>query len=297
MHPHPITSPRGSAGGDTTRPNLAAVYDCSLGGKDNVEADREAFETIRQAVPRVGAISRMNRRWLHRVVRYLAGFADIDQFLDIGAGLPTVVDTRGLPAVGNTHQIAQLENAEATVVYVDNDPMCCAHGRVLLERNENTHYVQADILDVGTVLENREVTRHLDVKRPIAVLLCGLLHHLDDRIDPAGVMREYNTQLPGGSYVAITNFWDPGCEDPKLHGLAMQLQEAFVEGVGSGWYRTRDQLLEYFEGLDLVPPGLAELEDWFPYGPPVRQRLLEERVMLGGVGHKKMPPPPRLRTL
>ncbi|WP_280489945.1 SAM-dependent methyltransferase [Nocardia carnea] len=283
----PRTSVRVPVGVDITRPSIARVYDYSLGGKDNYDVDRVAFEQILEYAPRQGDVSRMNRRWLHRVVRYLAGPAGIDQFLDIGAGLPTV---------GNTHQIAQQENREAEVVYVDNDPVCCAHGRVLLEQNENTHYVQGDILQEGTLLENQLIAQYLDLDRPIAVLVCGVLHHLDDDLDPAGVMREYNKLLADGSYVAITNFWDPDGENPELSVLARNVQRAFVEmGLGSGWYRTRGQLLEYFDGLDLIPPGLTELENWWPSGPLWRSLLPEERIVLGGVGHKRMPAPPRLR--
>jgi hypothetical protein len=273
------TGVRVPVGVDTTRPSIARVYDYSLGGKDNYDVDRAAFEQIQRIAPRQGDVSRMNRRWLHRVVRYLAGPAAIDQFLDIGAGLPTV---------GNTHQIAQQENPEATVVYVDNDPVCNAHGRVLLEQNENTHFVSGDLLEENTLLEKKNVLQYLDMDRPIAVILCGLLHHVDDDLEPARVMREYISRLPAGSYVAITNFWDPADENPELHDLAERLERAFTEmGLGSGWYRTRAQQLEYFDGLEIIAPGLVELEDWWPAGPATRPRLPEEKVVIGGVGYKR----------
>ncbi|WP_280490400.1 SAM-dependent methyltransferase, partial [Nocardia carnea] len=129
-------------------------------------------------------------------------------------------------------------------------------------------------------------------------LVCGLLDLLVDVLDPGGVMREYYKRLADGSYVALTNFWDPEGENPELSVLARNLQRAFVEmGLGSGWYRPRDRLLEYLDGLDLIPPGLVELEDWFPSGPPARSRLPEERVLLGGVGHKRMPAPVQLRQV
>ncbi|WP_280426386.1 SAM-dependent methyltransferase [Nocardia carnea] len=291
----PHTGIRAPVGVDTTQPSIARVYDFSLGGKDNYAADRAAFEKILEIAPRQGDVSLMNRRWLHRVVRFLAGPAGIDQFLDIGAGLPTV---------GNTHQIAHEEHREASVVYVDNDPVVAAHGQVLLEQNQYTHFVQADILEPGTLLENRTVTQYFELDRPIALLVCGLLHHLDDDADPARLMREYIERLPTGSYVAITNFWDPGEEDAELHDLARRLERAFVElGLGSGWYRTRSQQMEYFDGLELLspgwnePPGLTELEEWWPSGPSTRERFPEERLVLGGVGHKAMPDPPRLRAV
>ncbi|WP_040839566.1 SAM-dependent methyltransferase, partial [Nocardia brevicatena] len=175
-------SDRKPVGVDTTRASIARVYDYSLGGKDNYEVDRAALQQILEVAPRQGDVSKMNRRWLHRVVRYLGGTAGIDQFLDIGAGLPTV---------GNTHEIAQQQNPEARVVYVDNDPVCNAHGRVLLEQNEYTHFVSADLTEEGTLLSQEKITRYFDMDRPIGLILCGILHHLDDQDDPAGITKRY----------------------------------------------------------------------------------------------------------
>jgi hypothetical protein len=270
-------------GADTARPSIARVHDFSLGGKDNYEVDRAAFARVLEVAPGQCEVSRMNRRWRHRVVRYLAGPAGVDQFLDVGAGLPTV---------GNTSEVAQLENPVARVVYVDNDPVCAAHGRVLLERNDRTHYVLADFLGSGTLLGNPDVLRYLELDRPIGVLVCGLLHHLDADLDPAGVMGELIERLPPGSYVAVTNFLDPADEDPDIHRLARDSEQAFIAGLGSGWYRTHAQHLDYFAGLELLPPGLVELDDWWPLGASVRDRLPEERTMRGGVGYKR---PPLLR--
>lgn len=287
MSPQPLTYVRSPVGVDTTRPSIARVYDYSLGGKDNYDVDRAAFHQIRQFAPRQGDVSRMNRRWLHRVVRYLAGSADIDQVLDVGAGLPTAC---------NTHEVAQQENPRATVVYVDNDPVCNAHGRALLEQNKKTHFVSGDFLEENTLLGNKDVLQYLDLDRPIGLVVCGLLHHLDDGLDPAGVMGEYIEWLPDGSCVAATNFWDPAEEDPALHELARNLELAFTEmGLGSGWYRTREQQLKYFEGLELITPGLTELENWWPAGPATSAQSPEERLMLGGVGCKPMPGPTRIR--
>lgn len=276
--PAPCTGTRVPVGVDTTRPSIARVYDYSLGGKDNYEVDRAAYEQVLKVAPRQGDVSLMHRRWLHRVVRQLAGNFGIDQFLDTGAGLPTVANTR---------EIAQQVNPDAIVVYVDNDPLCNAHGRVLLERNENTHFVAADLLETGTLLENRDVRRYLELDRPIGLLVCGLLHHIPDAAEPAWVMHDHVERLAAGSFVAISNFCDPGPAHPELHDLAKRLEHAFVaKGLGSGWYRARDEQLEYFAGLDLVAPGFVELEDWWPAGPPLRERFPEERVVYGGVGCK-----------
>lgn len=277
--PEPASrSDRKPVGVDTTRASIARVYDYSLGGKDNYEIDRAALQQILEVAPRQGDVSKMNRRWLHRVVRYLGGTAGIDQFLDIGAGLPTV---------GNTHEIAQQQNPEARVVYVDNDPVCNAHGRVLLEQNEYTHFVSADLTEEGTLLSQEKITRYFDMDRPIGLILCGILHHLDDEDDPAGITKRYIDLLPEGSYLAISHFWDPG-EGAERHELALEMQHRFTEcGLGSGWFRTTEQIAEYFGDLEIIEPGLVELDDWWPAGPPTRPRYPEERMMIGGVGYKR----------
>ncbi|WP_324195823.1 SAM-dependent methyltransferase [Nocardia cyriacigeorgica] len=268
-------------GVDTTRASIARVYDYSLGGKDNYDVDRAAFNAILQAAPQQWAVSRMNRRWLHRVTRYLAGMVGIDQFLDLGAGLPTVV--------GNTHEVAQEFNQTRTVVYVDNDPVCVAHGQALLERNEFTHYVSADLTRPATLLNHPLIRTWIDFDRPVALLLCGVLHHVDDELDPAVIMREYIDAIPPGSYVAITHFWNPN-DSSELAELAWRVEHRFVEmGLGSGWYRVREEIASYFGDLELVAPGLVELDQWWPMGPPPRAPYPEERLMLGGVARKTGP--------
>ncbi|WP_030519110.1 SAM-dependent methyltransferase [Nocardia rhamnosiphila] len=277
----PETGTRAPLGVDTTKASIARVYDYSLGGKDNYDVDRAAFEQVLAVAPRQRDVSRMNRDWLYRVVRYLAGQAGIDQFLDVGAGLPAVV---------NTHEVAQLGNRAARVVYVDNDPLCAAHGRAILAQNAFTHIVCGDLLEEGTLLQNREVLGYLEPDRPVGLIVCGLLHHLDDEFDPAGVIREYIERLPRGSYVAISHFWDPAEEDPAGHELAVRLQRVFVEGgLGSGRYRTREQIRAYFCGLELLEPGLVPLDDWWPFGPAVHTRP-PEALMLGGLGYKPNSP-------
>ncbi|WP_280498904.1 SAM-dependent methyltransferase [Nocardia cyriacigeorgica] len=278
--PAPTTGVRVPVGVDTTRASIARVYDVSLGGKDNYDVDRAAFDMILQAAPRQRDVSKMNRRWLHRVTRYLAGTAGIDQFLDIGAGLPTV---------GNTHEIAQSQNPEATVVYVDNDPVCNAHGRVLLETNEYTHFVPADLTQPHQLLHESEVRQHLDMTRPLGLILCGILHHVDDDLVPAAIMRRYIDALAPGSYVAITHFWNPN-DGSELAELAVYVERQFTQmGLGSGWYRTREEIHSYFGDLELIEPGLVELDQWWPYGPPIREPYPEERLMLGGVARKPTP--------
>ncbi|MGI5218596.1 SAM-dependent methyltransferase [Nocardia sp. CA-290969] len=265
------------AGVDTSRASIARVYDAALGGKDNVDADRHALEAILEVAPGMRAVARRNRAWLRRVVRYLAGVVGVEQFLDAGAGLPTV---------GNTHEIAQLVNPWARVVYLDNDPMVSAHGRVLLETNEDTVYLHGDLTDPGVLGSDSAVWRYLDRDRPVAVILGAVLHHIPDAADPAGIMARAVDALSPGSYVALTHFWDPG-EGAPDHELAREVERRFVQkGLGSGWFRSREDIVSYFSGLELIDPGVVALDDWWPSGPVRSPGSAEERLILGGVGRK-----------
>jgi S-adenosyl methyltransferase len=276
--PGPRSGVRVPVGVDPTRASIARVYDATLGGKDNYAVDREVVRKIEEVAPGQSDVARMNRRWLVRVVRYLAGpDAGIDQFLDVGSGLPTLE---------NTHDVAQRRNPEARVVYVDNDPVCNAYGRALLEANEHTHFVAADLTEPRTLLAHPDVTTYLDLTQPVALILCGILHHVDDELDPVGIMSKYIDALPSGSFVAITSFWNPD-DKSDASRMAKELERRFTTlGLGSGWYRTRDEIAAFFCGLPFVAPGLVELDDWWPAGPPLRPRPTEERLLLGGVARK-----------
>src|SRR4051812_48721261 len=152
-------------------------------------------------------LARASRRWLVRVTRFLAREAGIDQFLDLGSGLPTAE---------NTHQAAQRINPDVRVVYVDNDPSVVAHGRALLEENELTRFSPADLTDPDEVLSDPAVREHLDWDRPIALLQLGTLHHYVGDVPPAAIMQRYIDALPMGSYVALSHFLDPQDEDSAL---------------------------------------------------------------------------------
>ncbi|MFQ6228152.1 SAM-dependent methyltransferase [Nocardia sp. NPDC002869] len=274
-------------GADTDRPSIPRAYDYSLGGKDNYAVDRAAFERIRRIAPRQGDVHVTNRRWLTRAVRSLAEGAGVRQFLDLGAGLPTR---------DPLHVVAQeCGRGDVEFVYIDHDPLCVAHGRAMLERNENTHYLPGDLTDPAATLE--KAGRHLDLRQPVAVLLGAVLHHLADDHDPAGIVARYIDLLPAGSYVAITHYCDPGQARPELHKLARELERAHAqEGFGSGRYRSPEHIRALFGSLDLVEPGLTPLDEWWPQGPPVRAAAPEEHLILGGLGHKpgRHPEPLRL---
>ncbi|WP_280402639.1 SAM-dependent methyltransferase [Nocardia carnea] len=261
---------------DTERPNLARVYQNSLGGKDNYPVDRKAWEQISTVTPHLGNLHRMNRSWAGRVVRSAAQNAGIDQFLDLGAGLP---DYR------NTHDFAQEMDSTVRVVYVDSDPLCVAHGRALLERNDCVHYVPGDLADPEQIWEKSEARVYLDLDRPLCLLLSGVVHHISDDRRPGNIMAHYAQLLPAGSYIAVSHYLDPGPMVPALHSLARDVEQAFLDSLGTGWFRTRAQILDLFGGLELVPPGLVGLQDWWPLGPN-RQLEPAEHLMVGGLAYK-----------
>lgn len=261
---------------DTSTPSIARSYDATLGGKDNFAIDRELRDHVFEHVPSARDMAMANRRWLVRVVRWLAGEAGIDQFLDVGSGLPTLE---------NTHDVAQRVNPTATVVYVDNDPACLAYGRALLEENSRTRFVDADLAAPESLLGHERVAGLLDWDRPVGLIHCSTMHHVPDAGDPYGVMQRYIAALPAGSYLALTHFWDPQDPEGYYTGLARDLEQRF-EVLGSGFWRTREQIASYFDGLDLLEPGLVELDDWWPGGPRLREQGPGERLCLGGVARK-----------
>ncbi|MFC4005206.1 SAM-dependent methyltransferase [Prauserella oleivorans] len=281
MNADGVTSATGAAGLpaviDTSKPSVARVYDCFLGGKDNYEVDRQVFAQIDSVAPQMKELARSGREWLIRATRFLAGPAGMDQFLDLGAGLPSAE---------NTHQTAQRVNPDARVVYVDNDPVVAAHGRALLEENELTHLVMADLTKPDEVLGHPEIVQHLELDRPFVLMQCSTLHHVPDSEKPHDIMRRYVEALPSGSYVALIHFHDPqdGGEGTEL---ARFVEDVFARGdMGSGYFRTREQIEAYFDGLEVLEPGLVQLNDWWPDGPALNPPTVADKVALAGVARK-----------
>ncbi|NIH79853.1 SAM-dependent methyltransferase [Amycolatopsis viridis] len=268
-------------GVDPTRPSIARIYDGFLGGKDHYEVDRTVMRKINEAVPEAVDIARGNRGFLNRACRFLANQTRLSQYLDCGSGLPTAE---------NTHQIVQRANPEATVVYVDNDPVVLAHGRALLEENEFVHMTEADIFEPSKVLDNAVVRRHIDFAEPLVLLHVGTLHHFEGD-GAAAVMRRYIDALPSGSYVVFSHFFDP--EVPELTEVAKRIENILVHGpMGAGRFRTRAEILEMLSGLELVKPnalaepGLAVCDEWWPDGPRLAPLSLAAQCIVGAVGRK-----------
>lgn len=242
---------------DTTTPNTARIWDCQLGGKDNFAVDRQAMTRLNDACKEVGApdgrdVARVNRAFLQRAVRYLAGPAGVDQFVDLGAGLPTR---------GNVHEVARGVNPNARTVYVDYDPMVLAHARGLLADTKETTVIQADVRDPDAILASTELREHLDLSRPVAVLFVAVLHLLTDDEDPWRVVARIRDALAPGSYAVITHV--TGDSHPEAANAVAALFRSL--GVSTPLVpRPRSQICALFDGFDLVEPGLVLAEDWRP---------------------------------
>jgi hypothetical protein len=272
----PESTARPPVGVDPTRASIARVYDAFLGGKDHYAIDREVLDGVRQVAPEAQDLAIENRNFLIRACRFIATQTGINQYLDCGSGLPTAE---------NTHQVVQRIRPEARVVYLDNDPVVIAHGRVLLQDNDQTHFVPADIFRPSEILDNEVVRKYIDFTEPVAFLQMGTFHHHDGpRERPAELMREYIDGLPSGSFVAISHFLDP---ENEYSELARKMEDVFVHSpMGSGTFRTRAELLELFDGLELVEPGLVRCADWWPDGPRLRPLNPVQHCIAGAVGRK-----------
>lgn len=269
---------------NTSEPSVARCYDYMLGGKDNFAVDRELGDKAVELVPEMPQVCRDNRELLIRVVRYMSRVG-IDQFLDIGSGLPTME---------NTHQAAQRLNPDASVVYVDNDPIVLAHGRAILEENPHTTVLDADMRDADAVFSAKPCRDLLASDRPVGLLLLAIIHHLNDEEDPAGMVRAYLDRLPSGSMVAISHFYTPVEElqeldaeiGQELFDKASRTERLLMrEGAGTGRFRTRAELAALFGDTEFIEPGLTHPPLWWPDGPPPYLGA-DQRLLLCGVARK-----------
>ncbi|KMS75399.1 S-adenosyl methyltransferase [Streptomyces viridochromogenes] len=234
---------------DTSVPQSARIWNYWLGGKDNYEVDRVAGDAFRKIFPGIETGARAARYFLARAVRHLAAEKGIRQFLDIGTGLPSV---------DNTHEIAQRVAPDSRIVYVDNDPLVLAHARALLTSTPEgvTNYVDADLRDPGTIV--REAGKTLNFDQPIALMLMGILGHIEDYDEARSIVRRLVDALPSGSYL--------------VHYDSTDTSEAYLQAIqeyndgGSIPYilRSPEQIAGFFEGLELLEPGVASCSRWRP---------------------------------
>ena len=264
-----MTEDAAGTGIDITVPHSARIWNYWLGGKDHYVVDRAAGDQFSAIYPGIVDIAVADRAFLGRVVRYLAGEAAVRQFLDVGTGLPTA---------NNTHEVAQRVAPESRIVYVDNDPLVLTHARALLTSTPDgeTHYADADMSDTAAVLA--QAGKWLDLTKPVALTFMGVLGHVTDHEAALRIVRGLLACLPSGSYLAINDSID----------TSQELEEALrvSEASGAVPYRTRslEQFTGYFDGLDLVEPGVVvPVDDGHPdadvpRGPEIPQA--------GAVGRK-----------
>ncbi|MFI0980613.1 SAM-dependent methyltransferase [Streptomyces sp. NPDC021093] len=257
---------------DTTRPHTARIWNYWLDGTDNYPVDREAGEQIRKLHPGIGAYARADRKFLGRSVRHLAAEAGIRQFLDVGTGLPSA---------DNTHEVAQRVAPDSRVVYVDNDPIVLTHAQALLTSTPEgrTAYADADLRDVDGVLEHAAQT--LDLSRPVALMLLGVVIFIEDDAESQRIVRRLMDALPAGSHLVLSH---------TITGPALPDVDAAVafwneNGTPKLTQRTPEQVERYFDGLELLDPGVVSCSRWRPEadGPG---RLPAEVAMFAGVGRK-----------
>ena len=262
-------------GVDARSANIARVYNAFLGGKDNFAADRQVVESVVRVVPEAPVIARANRAFLRRAVRYLVGEAGITQLLDIGSGLP---------AAGNVHEIAHELNPAVRTMYVDNDPVVHVHGQALLADAVTTEVVTADLRRPAELIELPEIQSFLDLGQPMGLLLTAVLHHVNDKEDPAGIMTALREAMAPGSYLVLSSFAWPGPEHPGEAQLVEEVERILRDQLGTGYWREPDVVQEWFGDWTLVEPGLVPLAEWRPDGtgePP-----LVVHGMIGGLARK-----------
>jgi S-adenosyl methyltransferase len=263
---------------NTGAPNPARLYDYLLGGKDNFPADREVADQVLAIAPVARDVVEDNRAFLRRVVRFLAGEAGVRQFIDLGSGLPTQ---------GNVHEVAQEVAPDARVVYVDNDAMVVSHSRALLA-GDNTIAIQADLREPEAILGHPEVRELLDLDRPVALLLLAILHFLPDDQDPLGILARFRDGLAAGSYLAISHGTRdvpdrPDMSPQEMAEMGKKVEQLYQLTTATLVTRTRAQVERFFDGFDLLDPGVVEIQLW----RPDHRRPKLPGGFYGGVGRKR----------
>jgi hypothetical protein len=236
---------------DTTKPHSARVWNVLLGGKDNYAVDREAAEYAVKLMPELVLSARANRQFLGRAVRFLAGEGQIRQFLDVGTGLPTA---------DNTHEVAQAVEPAARIVYVDNDPLVLAHARALLTSGPEgaTDYIEADVRNPQAIVEAAAAT--LDFTKPVAIVLSGIINFVVDDAEAHAVVDQFVGAVPSGSYLLISH------PTTEVNGPAVEESMRQWNESGAAPIRTRtvEEIRGFFDGLDLLDPGVVTCTAWRP---------------------------------
>jgi SAM-dependent methyltransferase len=240
-------------GVDTKRANVARVYDYLLGGSHNFLADQDVGRMVVALEPNARAIGQANRAFLGRAVRFLAA-AGIRQFLDIGSGIPTE---------GNVHEVAQQATPGARVVYADIDPVAVAHSKAILAGHPGATIIEGDLREPEKILSHEAARGVLDFGRPAGLLLVAVLHFISDAEDPWRIVATLRDALAPGSYLVLCHGTEEG--KPAAAHAAERLYHRSV--AGNLHMRSRAEIERFFDGFELVPPGVVDIPSWRPDGP------------------------------
>ena len=233
---------------DIDKPNAARIYDYMLGGSHNFEVDRKFAEDMMAATNSTPRSYRMNRSFLRRAVKFMVDNG-IDQFLDLGSGIPTV---------GNVHEIAQSINPDVRVVYVDNEPVAVSHSRRMLAGQPNTVIIDADLRDTRAVLGHPLTQRMLDFNRPIGLLMVAIFHFIPDSDHPVEILARYREALRGGGFLAISHFTG----DDQAVRLAANGTHWYQQTTNPLVMRSRTEFESLLHDVELVPPGVTWVQQW-----------------------------------
>ena len=250
---------------DVTKPNIARVWDYWLGGKDNFAIDRELAEKMLEIHPVSAQMARENREFLGRAVSYVAA-SGVRQFIDVGAGLPTAL---------NTHDIAQGVNPEARVAYVDNDEMVISHARSLLARSPHVIAVPGDMLSPERILADEALTSLIDLVQPVCVIFSAVLHFADAETARHVVASFGKAIVPGGYLIISIGSGNPA--EGENFASAYTAAQVYIH--------SQEEVVSFFDGFDLVPPGVVPVRYWTSDGP-VPQGEMPTATFLGGVARK-----------
>jgi SAM-dependent methyltransferase len=263
-----------ASGVDPAKASVARIYDYFLGGAHNFSTDRDVARTLEAIEPRARLITRANRAFLTRATRFMAAEAGVRQFIDIGSGIPTR---------GNVHEIAQGVDPATRVVYVDHDPVAVAHSTAILAGNQNAAVVQADLREPAEILGHPTVQRMIDFSRPVGLLLVAVLHFLPDEDRPASIVARLRDALAPGGHLAMSH---------GTHQNHAETTEAVskvyrrVVTRASAQVRSREEILGFFDGFELLEPGLVQGPLWRPDSPADVPKDVERYWFLGGVGRR-----------
>lgn len=258
---------------DASKPHSARRYNYWLGGKDNFEADRRSAEMIASAFPTIRMAAQENRKFLQRAVRYLAAEQGVTQFLDIGTGLPSA---------GNVHEVAQAIDPRCRVVYVDNDPIVLAHARALLASSAEgaTAYLECDLREPEKIIGSAELRETLDLSQPVALMLVAILHFIPDDQDPYGTVRRLIDVLPSGSYLVMSHATgDYATPEERAANPDLNKRSGVPLRI-----RSREEFARFFDGLEMLEPGITSVVDWRSTEPPERRPPVRDISIHGAVG-------------